>query len=628
MMIENMNELVVMEEDVHTSSANGTNGGSTSSSSPIQQPQQQQATTVIIHIGSKQIRFGTHEDWVGPQFMDNCIGIPITQQKPKKSKKKVKQENIRNKELLRIRGQLLVNRKLISEKTADKDVYFEEIGIKEEFPAQQQNQLLQLQRKQTSEESEYIRGALFGKRAIDKVIENDPNDRYELFYPFWKGRFNTGTSSHHTAETITKNCDFIRAILQHILKERLKLTDEVIRESKCVLILPDECLESGKGVEMHHLLDIVFNKIQFNQVLLHKESVSAAFGAGVPTEVCVVDLGESKTTLSIIEDGEAVSRSELPYGGVHVSKTLLWILKQCNFPLSNSVSFDSIADQQIIEQIRNDYCHLEEGNELFQTVDFTHNNKIYKMDIGDPLLIAPLGYFHPKLFGRECKLSEKAGEEDPYDQISSVIFWTEETYNSIRSQTATAAVAEPPAKKQRLDETGKSKGKQKKQTKKGGKKRKKSSGSDKTSTSKSASKETEEDDTTQKKNTLKTALAIDRAIIRLIKSSGMNIESKVNKKKAITVTILLIGGLSKLRGLKTYLESRLTQHYTSKNEGKQVKVNVLTNDRDRNMDVRFMSWNGGLIMSHVEPSKRLWINREDYQNHGDRYVIEKCAFLT
>jgi actin-related protein 8 len=342
--------------------------------------------------------------------------------------------------------------------------------------------------------------------------------------------------------------------------------------------------------------------------LIHKESVCAVFGAGA-SDACVVDLGETKTTLSVVEDGECVSRSELPYGGIHISKTLLWLLKQCNFPLSDSVSFDNLADQQNLERIRNEYCHLEEANEIFQQVDFIHNKQIYMMDIGDPLLLAPLAYFYPKLFGRECKLPET--EQDPYAEIENDNFWTEECLKALHEQSL-----EPPSKKARL-----------------GKNKKKATGNKKgKKTTKKLNENKEEAVATEEANKatkgkLKTALALHRAIVRLIKSSEMDVESKTSKKKTISINILLIGGLSHIKGFKTALEKRLIEHYNNKNESKQVKFTILTNDRDRNMDVRFLSWNGGLILSRVEASKKLWITKKDYLIYREHVIDEKCAFV-
>jgi len=323
-----------------------------------------------------------------------------------------------------------------------------------------------------------------------------------------------------------------------------------------------------------------------------------------------------------VESGDVVSRSELPYGGVHVSKLLLWIMEQCGIPEGLAYSFDDLEDRYHLEQIRNEFCHLDEtGAELFQQVDFIHRKMIHTLMLGDPLLLAPLAYFYPKLFGRECKLLER--EHNPYLNIAS-----EDLLSSLNAPpTSTndqAAIVEPEAKKPKLEKKGSKKKKssdkkkEKSSTKKSDKKK---------SSEQSTAQDNEEGSSKSGKGKLKTALALDRAIIRLLKSSKMEVESKAGKKKVISITLLLTGGLSHIKGMKQILERRLFEYYSKKNEGKQIKITILTNDRDKNMDPRFMSWNGGLALSYIESAKKLWINRNEYEMHGMRIVDDKCSFV-
>ena len=79
------------------------------------------------------------------------------------------------------------------------------------------------------------------------------------------------------------------------------------------------------------------------------------------TTVCVVDMGESKTSISLVEDGVSKPKSRicLPYGGYHISQCLLWILNQCNFPLKDRIRMNRIKDRMTLQKIRQNMCYFE-----------------------------------------------------------------------------------------------------------------------------------------------------------------------------------------------------------------------------------------------------------------------------
>jgi hypothetical protein len=67
---------------------------------------------------------------------------------------------------------------------------------------------------------------------------------------------------------------------------------------------------------------------------------------------------------------------------------LIWTLNHCEWKLKNEIIdiFETNTIEQLIK-IR-EKCHLLEGEEVFQVIDFKFKNKNYKIEIGDPLYIS------------------------------------------------------------------------------------------------------------------------------------------------------------------------------------------------------------------------------------------------
>ena len=97
----------------------------------------------------------------------------------------------------------------------------------------------------------------------------------------------------------------------------------------------------------------------FKDVFLHTENVCSAFSVGLGS-VCVVDFGETKTSVSYINEGYSTRKSQhiLPYGGISMSKLLFELLneeKSTKFPLDN---FNDPIERRVFTEIREKYSHL------------------------------------------------------------------------------------------------------------------------------------------------------------------------------------------------------------------------------------------------------------------------------
>jgi actin-related protein 8 len=75
------------------------------------------------------------------------------------------------------------------------------------------------------------------------------------------------------------------------------------------------------------ILNLALNKMCFRSAAIHKSSVCSSLGAGV-TSCCVIDLGFSRTVISCVEEADTISSITFPFGGVDLSRLLVYILKE------------------------------------------------------------------------------------------------------------------------------------------------------------------------------------------------------------------------------------------------------------------------------------------------------------
>jgi actin-related protein 8 len=62
-------------------------------------------------------------------------------------------------------------------------------------------------------------------------------------------------------------------------------------------------------VELKYILNILLKNIGFKSVFFHVESVCSAFSVGL-SSVCVVDFGETKTSISFVNEGYSMRKTQ------------------------------------------------------------------------------------------------------------------------------------------------------------------------------------------------------------------------------------------------------------------------------------------------------------------------------
>eukprot|EP01080_Neovahlkampfia_damariscottae_P007379 gene7379-11701_t len=326
---------------------------------------------LIIQPSSYELKIGLSNS-EEPKIIPHCLIDFVKCEKEDNfyyEEKKVNQEE--EKEIHQTKHEVIKNIQEISEKNRR--------TIKEKF-------IIRKTTKEEKIESEKLNEKeLIGIKAIEYSKNNSEGN---LFYPIKSGYFNTCTN---------RSLLYVSDCLEKIWKSEIEklISKEEYEETSVFYILPDKF----DKVEIQYVLKILLKNFGFKEVFLHTENICSAFSVGL-SSVCVVDFGETKTSVSFINEGLSVKKSQhvLPYGGISMSKLLFELLneeKLTKFPLTN---FSDSIQRRIFTEIREKHSHLHPGDEFFQNATFKFNETTYEVDIGDSCYLSALGFFYPELY--------------------------------------------------------------------------------------------------------------------------------------------------------------------------------------------------------------------------------------
>lgn len=294
---------------------------------------------------------------------------------------------IRDKEILKIRESLLRQRKVISSDSTE-EIYFEEILLSPDGLEPDPNFFI----KKSIFSNTPSDNILYGQDALD-YCENHSECR--LYYPIRGGYFNIQGTSRNQRDV----SDILELLWGHYIHQLLTATE--ILQTSVILILQDHY----DPMELKWFYDILLKRFCFKQVTFQTESLAACFSVGLD-HCCVIDLGESKTTVAYVHDGVSPKFSQyyLPYGGYDQMKCLLAALKQSDCPITKTMSLNNVRDREFLRMMKNYTTDISTQTvEIFQRIPVAYymqasSNKTLHMEVGDPLLISSLGYFDTKLF--------------------------------------------------------------------------------------------------------------------------------------------------------------------------------------------------------------------------------------
>lgn len=208
-----------------------------------------------------------------------------------------------------------------------------------------------------------------------------PNENYNKHWPILRGHFNITPTQ--TFRTVVSD---IERILEYTAVRVLKIPREMFQQFAIVLIIPDAfCKDQVKA-----LVDIILRNLGFRSVFLQQESVSAIFGAGVPS-ACVVDIGATHVNVICVDEGVVIPKTHNRqfYAGRDIDLLLMRILTR---PESES------PDQlRMMENLKKESCRLMQQECLTTFICRNQNNSLRINSSNPALVVAAHALFHTSL---------------------------------------------------------------------------------------------------------------------------------------------------------------------------------------------------------------------------------------
>eukprot|EP01112_Ceratiomyxa_fruticulosa_P018566 TRINITY_DN5962_c0_g1_i5.p1 TRINITY_DN5962_c0_g1~~TRINITY_DN5962_c0_g1_i5.p1 ORF type:complete len:571 (+),score=123.60 TRINITY_DN5962_c0_g1_i5:643-2355(+) len=422
----------------------------------------------------------------------------------------------------------------------------------------------------------------------EEVLKLDEKSQkmYEIYRPFRHGYIN-----HVAGRSLRVTCFDIQTIWEYGLTKKLgpvprKIDDDddsffrpnfrgAVVSNKpqpprdlsgyfAVLVIPD----LFKKEDVKELISILLRDMRFRAAFVHLESVCATFGAGLTTAL-VVDIGDTKTSISCVEEGISLplTRIHMNYGGEQIGKFLLWLLNREDakyatepesivnkFPFTHSACSPStyLSDERLLISLRENLCHLNFTDTRPKNYSFkVQYNKgdscqLHSMQASDALLFAPMSLLHPRVyFPLETTTVKLVDEEDYLEEL-------------IAGEIAKAKMTDPETTKQ--PETPDS----------------------------------------------RTPIPLDAAILKSVAAV-----ERVELRRRLVSSIILTGGVSLTLGLINILEERLINTLPVDQDSIE-KVEVLLPPTRKDIDPRFLGWRGGSVAASLESAREMWILRQEW----------------
>jgi len=359
-------------------------------------------------------------------------------------------------------------------------------------------------------------------------------------------------------------------------------------------------------VDVKMMVNVVLSRMRFRSCAVMQDAMCACFQANAGT-ACVVDIGEGKTSVSVVEDGMCIpcSALHLAYGGEDVSNLFLWLLRRGDNGSGSREPTDR-SRQSILGMLDEDepthvsvfrafkdrmvyvlppQQELSVKTDEIQLARPGEPTTLHKLRVLGAACIPPLGFFSPKLFGA---VDWSSAERKPWADAEEVVD-DEFIHEMLQNRPGGGSNAQDERLVLREDNMFPEEG--------------------------SAPGPLHQ--------------IIKEAINRVV---ALHEHSKVDPGKRedsstaqevmqrLYANIILSGGSSQIKGLAESLETRL---YKIK-PASVSQVTVMLNPKSRPSDR--LAWCGACIVAAAECHKEVFVKREEWSTRGVHALKERVCF--
>ncbi|XP_071817516.1 actin-related protein 8-like [Apostichopus japonicus] len=439
----------------------------------------------------------------------------------------------------------------------------------------------------------------------EKALYLEKPEDYNIHWPVRKGSLNIHKGIGGSLTSVLQD---LESIWSTAIENHLSIPRQDLSEYNAILLIPD----IYHRPHIKELMNVLLVRMGFGAALVHQESVCASYGSGL-SSACVVDVGDHKTAVTCVEDGisHRNTRICLAYGGRDITRCFTWLLERARFPYIEC-NPNRIMDTLLLIELKETFCHLDQDFDGPQLLDFhvsfpNQPTFMYKMNLGEETMIAPMGLFYPEIFGihgEEVTFTQQRNQGDPED-IHDEIFLLQTQAQPQQTPKARVGTISP----------------------EGGEAAPTLPRSDSPSVQSHPDTFIQEISqpvisrrisSSQEPNRL---LGLDQAVHYSIDSCA----SDETKKKMYGNILVVGGGISFYQGATEMLRHRI-QSLMSPSLSKSVeKIEVICKTKD--LDPRLICWKGGSVLACLDTTQELWIHQLEWKKHGLKVLRERAPFV-
>uniref|UniRef100_A0A3B1K7S8 Actin-related protein 8 n=1 Tax=Astyanax mexicanus TaxID=7994 RepID=A0A3B1K7S8_ASTMX len=417
----------------------------------------------------------------------------------------------------------------------------------------------------TAHQPEYLVG--------DEALYVNPTDCYSIHWPICWGQLNVHSGPGGSLTAVLAD---LETIWSHAIQKLLEIPLKDLKYYRCILLIPD--IYNRQHVK--EVVNMLLVKMGFSAIVVHQESVCAAFGSGL-SSACVIDVGDQKTSVCCVEDGVSHRNSRLclAYGGSDVTLCFFWLMQRAGFPYRDC-QLTNRVDCILLQQLKETFCHLDQDICGLQDHEFRTRFPespvlLYQLRIGDEKLqsskaMERKGFSKPPGFegesssqgGDQMERGNHGQEDLGHSQSDCLVGGTdpEETPSVLLSRKSAMTQFE-----------GK-------------------------------------------------ALGLDKAILHSIDCCASD-----ETKRKMYSSILVVGGGLLFHGAQEFLQHRILNKMPPSFRRLVENVEVITRPKD--MDPRLTAWKGGAVLACLDTTQELWIHQREWIRFGARMLRERTAFV-
>ncbi|TSL97238.1 Actin-related protein 8 [Bagarius yarrelli] len=463
----------------------------------------------------------------------------------------------------------------------------------------------------TSHQPEYLIG--------DEALHVNPTDCYNLHWPICRGQLNIHSGAGGSLTAVLAD---LETIWSHAIQKLLEVSLKDLKYYRCILLIPDIYIRQ----HVKEVVNMLLVKMGFSAIIVHQESVCAAFGSGL-SSACVVDVGDQKTSVCCVEDGVSHRNSRLclSYGGSDVTRCFFWLMQRAGFPY-RECRIANRLDSMLLQQLKETFCHLDQDICGLQDHEFRARFPespviLYQLRLGDEKLQAPMALFYPAAFGivgqKMTTLQQRShgDPEDPHDEHYLL------STQSKQDQSSKSMERKSSSKPSGFEGESSSQGAE--QTERGNQDIEHGHSQAEALTS-GADPEDMPSVLLARKSAMTQfegkALGLDKAILHSIDCCASD-----ETKRKMYSSVLVVGGGLLFHGAQEFLQHRILNKMPPSFRRMVENVEVITRPKD--MDPRLTAWKGGAVLACLDTTQELWLHQGEWQRFGARMLRERAAFV-